>query len=111
MAMGRQISGQLPQHARRPLARPHERPTLHPSSGAAAKRQKLDADAPIIRPTLLSEDSRAALKAQYRASQPYPHVVMAHICNPAKLRQARPRLEPLLLLSAARRARRCLCPS
>ena len=62
-------------------------------SEAPAKRQKLANEGhegePIIRPGLLSADSRAALKAEYSGAGPYPHVVLKEVCDPAKLRAVR----------------------
>eukprot|EP00887_Chlorella_sp_A99_P006370 scaffold3.g6370.t1 len=69
----------------------HEKPAAE-GSAAAAKRQKVEAAAkagPIIRPGLLSEESRAALRAQYVAAAPYPHCVIAALADPAKLRAVR----------------------
>lgn len=61
---------------------------MHPDAGNA-KRQKLDAEAPIIRPSLVSEQSRQKLKADYGKAKPYPHLVLKDVCNPEKLRAVR----------------------
>ena len=53
----------------------------HPPSRAAAE------DAAVFRPGLLSEESRAALKAAYEGASPYPHSVIRDLCNPDLLRQ------------------------
>ena len=54
-----------------------------------AKRQKLDDGAPIIRPSLLAPEGRAALAAEFAAGQPYPHLVLRDVCDPHKLRAVR----------------------
>ncbi|GAB4821858.1 hypothetical protein N2152v2_008904 [Parachlorella kessleri] len=54
-----------------------------------AKRPKLDAERPVVRPSLLSEGSRAELKASYSKAQPYPHVVLRDVCDPDCLRAVR----------------------
>lgn len=43
----------------------------------------------IIRPSLLSDESRRSLKNAYTASTPYPHCVIPDICNPDLLRRVR----------------------
>jgi hypothetical protein len=63
---------------------------MHWAAGASeAKRPKLDADRPIIRPSLLSDESRAELKAGYAKASPYPHVVFKDVCDPELLRAVR----------------------
>ena len=63
---------------------------MHRLAGAPeAKRPKLDAERPVVRPSLLSEGSRAELKASYAQAQPYPHVVLRDVCDPDCLRAVR----------------------
>ena len=44
-------------------------------------------EAPIIRPGVLSQESRTALKAAYEGAQPFPHSAIHDLCDPQLLRQ------------------------
>lgn len=56
-------------------------------------------EAPVIRPAVLSQDSRKTLKAALDEAQPFPHTAIHDICDPQLLRQVP--LPPLPLCSAA----------
>ena len=53
---------------------------------AAAACQPAD-EAPVIRPGVLSQDSRTALKGAYEGAQPFPHSAIHDLCDPQLLRQ------------------------
>jgi hypothetical protein len=59
-----------------------------PPPAAAPSLACLPADeAPVIRPGVLSQESRTALKAAYEGAQPFPHSAIHDLCDPQLLRQ------------------------
>jgi hypothetical protein len=71
----------------------------HAAPQHAAKKQKTTSNAAadagaaaataVIRPSLLTPESRQQLRAQLEAAQPYTHVVLRELCDPALLAAVR----------------------
>lgn len=58
----------------------------------ALKKQKTSSgpgDTKVIRPDLFSEQSRTRLREELQTAQPYTHVVIQDLCDPAVLRSVR----------------------